>query len=54
MTTVDVSKYQEHIRCLNDAVTSNLSLLDELGTEKLRAIIEAYENLLKKILDIED
>jgi hypothetical protein len=54
MTTVEVSKYQEHIRCLNDAVTSNLSLLDGLTAEKLTAIIEIYENLLKKVLDIDD
>lgn len=54
MTTADVSKYQEHIRCLNEALTSNLPLIDGLSAEKLRAIIEVYENLLKKVLDIED
>jgi len=52
MTTPD--KYQEHIQNLNEAVTSNLPLIDGLSTEKLKAIIEAYENLLKKVLDIED
>lgn len=51
---MDVSKYQEHVRSLNDALTSNLILIDGLSAEKLRAIIEAYENLLKKVLDIDD
>jgi hypothetical protein len=51
MTTVDVSKYQEHIRCLNEALTSNFSLIDGLNADKLRAIIEAYEKLLKQVIE---
>jgi hypothetical protein len=52
MTTTD--NYQEHIQNLNEAVTSNLPLIDGLNSDKQRAVVEAYENLLKKILDIED
>jgi len=52
MTTTD--NYQQYIRNLNEAVTSNLLLINGLSAEKLRAIIEAYEKLLKKVLDIED
>uniref|UniRef100_A0A6C0B6N2 Uncharacterized protein n=1 Tax=viral metagenome TaxID=1070528 RepID=A0A6C0B6N2_9ZZZZ len=54
MTTTDVAKYQEHIQNLHNALTSNLTLINELTPEKLRIIIESYENLLKQVLDIED